>query len=377
MPRIEALALYELVGRRDAVVAPNAYAGIRPAESRENLLLLLSDDGHMGMTNWAQPWRSRNQPDVSWLVGVDARSAFQWRNGKVSGRNPEYARLLQESASIDVALLDLCARTEGTPLWRLLGDEARELVPAYDSTLYFEDLISPDSSPEDVVVRAQAALRRGHSALKIKVGRGLKWMPWPACTERDIEVCCAVRKAVGPGVRLMIDANKGFTGYIEDAVDFLAETFECDFLLAEELVEEHELPELRAAMEARGIQIPLAGGEDASTREWCEELWRETRLEVLQMDICHTGLVEYLSIAEFARENGARIMPHNFGSQIGVYESLHLGKVIPEFVACECDDSCFDSYEAPDYTLTDGVYSLPDTPGLGILTDDPRTAPPA
>src|SRR2546421_5689844 len=219
MARIEALALYELVGRRETLVAPNAYAGIRPAECRENLLLLLSDDGEIGVTNWAHAWRNRAHPDIGWLVGVDPRELFKWDNGRITGRAPGHAQALSDSAALDVALLDLCARAERVPLWRILGESVRDTVPAYDSTLYFEDLIGPDSTVADVVERARAALRRGHTALKIKVGRGFKWMPWPACTERDIEVCCAVREAVGPDVKLMADANKGCTGYIEDAVD--------------------------------------------------------------------------------------------------------------------------------------------------------------
>src|SRR5438445_9576734 len=110
MPRIEALALYELVGRRDSIVAPNAYAGIVPAEARENLLLLLGDDGNMGVTNWAHSWRNHAQPDVSWLVGIDPRQVFIWRNGRVAGRNPAFGMHLTDSPSLDVALLDLCAR---------------------------------------------------------------------------------------------------------------------------------------------------------------------------------------------------------------------------------------------------------------------------
>lgn len=375
MPRIEAVALYEVVGRREAVVAPNAYAGIRPAEARENLLLLLSDDGRYGATNWAQLWRNGTRPDIGWLVGTDPREAFLWRGGRVVGRAPAFAESLASSPSLDVALLDLCGQYEGVPLWQLLGEEVRATVPAYDSTLYFEDLIDADSTVEDVVRRAERAVARGHRMLKIKVGRGLKWMTWPDCTERDIAVCCAVREAVGPDVALLVDANRGYTGYIEDAVDFLAETQDCGFLFAEEFVQEEEVNDLRAAIQSRGLSIPLAGGEEAHTRAWCEEVWPRCRLDVLQMDICRTGLVEYLDIAAFARDRGLRIAPHNFGSWIGVCESLHLGKVVPEYIACECDDSRFDTYRTPGYTLREGHYSLPDTPGLGLLTDDPRLSP--
>ncbi len=373
MSRIEAIALYELVGRRDAVVAPNASSGIRPAESRENLLLLLGDDGKIGVTNWVHARRNRVQADISWLIGLDPRSLFRWDGGLVSSRAPEYEEALADASAIDVALLDLCAQAEEVPLWRLLGNRVREAVPACDSTLYFEDLVAAGSTPQNVVDRAMAALNKGHRALKIKVGRGLKWMPWPSCTERDIEVCLAVREAVGPDVRLMVDANKGFTGYIEDAVDFLSETECCQLAFAEELVDERELSALKKAMASRGLSVPLAGGEDSYSREWCEQVWPKAKLDVLQMDICYTGLVEYLSIASFARDNGLLLAPHNFGSQIGVYASLQLGAVTPEYLYCECDDSQFDGYSAPGYVLRDGHYTLPSDPGFGVITDDPRT----
>jgi D-galactarolactone cycloisomerase len=375
MARIEAIALYDVVGTREAVVAPNAYAGIRPAEAREKLLLLLAQDGLRGATNWMLAEPESDSADISWLVGLEPRELFLWQGGKVIDRAPAYAEQLMAFPPLDVALLDLCAQEEKVPLWKLLGDEVRTTVPAYDSTLYFEDLIDAESSVEDVVKRALSALKRGHRALKIKVGRGLRWMPWPDCTERDIEVCHAVRKAVGPEVKLMVDANQGYRGYLEDAADFLAETMDCWFLFAEEMVAPEETNQLRTVLESRGLRVPLAGGEGVHRLTWCQEIWPHCRYDILQMDICHTGLIEYLKIAAFARDHGLQIAPHNFGSQLGVIESLHLGKVVPEYLLCECDDSRFEAYQCPGFALKDGHYTLPDTPGLGIVTTDPREPP--
>jgi D-galactarolactone cycloisomerase len=375
MARIEAIALYELVGKRQSLIAPNAYAGIRPAEARENLLLLLSDDGLYGITNYSHRWRDGVQPEIGWVIGLNPRELFIWKGGQVVGRAPAYTEHLKTAAPLDVAFLDLCAQQEGVPLWKLMGDPVRARIPAYDSTLYFEDLIDTDSSVENVVARAHQALERGHRTLKIKVGRGLKWMPWPDCTERDVEVCKAIRQAVGPDIALMVDANKGYAGYIEDAVDFLMETASCNFVFAEELVEDDDLLVLREAMRAQGITIPLAGGENATSRAWCDQFWADCPYDILQMDICRTGLMEYLEIAEFARDHNIKLAPHNFGSQLGIYESLQLGAVVPEYLYCECDDSEFDGYEASGYTLQDGSYALPDKPGLGLTTLDPRNSP--
>jgi len=374
--RIEGAALYELVGWRDAVVAPDACAGIRPAEARENLLMLLSDDGRHGVAHWPAARNPTAVCDLGWLVGVDPRALFDFSGSRVR-RSHTHAERLRTVRSLDVALLDLCAQAEGVPVWRLLGGEARPTVPAYDSTLYFEDLVSDESGPEHVVARAHQAIARGHRRLKIKVGRGHKWMEWPACTERDVEVALAVREAVGPKVELMVDANGGYTDYIEDAADFLTETACCRFVWAEEMVAGYQVAGLKAALKARGLEIPLAGGEGASTAAWCRESWPSVPLDVLQMDMCATGFLEWLEIADFACEHGLRIAPHNFGTQLGVAASLHLGKAVAEYLYCETDDSRFDAYRLPGFVLAAGEFSVPDSPGLGVVIEDPRDPPPA
>lgn len=375
MPRIDGLALYEAVGQRDSIIAPNAYVGIRPAESRENLLIITLDDGRQGVTNWVPRWRPEVKPDVTLLMGRDPRELFAWKGGFICGWAPEYQEMRHEAAPLDTALLDLCAQLEGVPLWCLLGDAVREVVPAYDSTLYFEDLVEGDQGVEAVTRKAKQALDRGHRALKIKIGRGLKWMPWPECTERDIEVCRAVRQAVGPDVALMVDANRGFTRYVEDAADFLMETLDCNLVFAEEMVDPSEILLLKDRMRKRGLTVPLAGGEEGDTRAWCEQMWPSCPLDILQMDICRTGLLEYLLVAEFARNHGIRLAPHNFGSQIGVLQSAHLGKVVPEFLYAECDDSRFFVYDVSPYVIEGGVIRLSDAPGLGVRVPDEAYGP--
>lgn len=375
MPRIEGIALYEIVGSREAVVAPNAYVGIRPPHARENLLLLLSDDGRCGITNLVDGPGEGVELDAGWMVGLDPREAFAWQGGHVTARAPAHEGALRATPGLDIALLDLCAQSESVPLWRLLGDGARPNAPAYDSTLYFDDLVDGDGGVDPVVRRAGAALARGHRALKIKVGRGLRWMSWPECTERDIAVCLAVRRAVGPEVTLMVDANHGYGRYVDDAVDFLTETADCAFAFAEEMVDDGEVAALRAALRTRGLEVPLAGGEEARGLAWCREQWSACPLDIFQMDMCRTGFLEYLAIAEFARDNGLRLAPHNFGTRIGVCAAAHLARAVPQAVWCECDDSAFPQYDSSGATLRDGALWLDERPGLGILASDPRVAP--
>jgi L-alanine-DL-glutamate epimerase-like enolase superfamily enzyme len=377
MAKIEAIALYDLRGTRPSVIAPNAYAGIRPAESYENMLVLMTEDGLRGVTNWAHRARTASEAehDLGWLVGVDPSDVFDWDGDIVTGRAPSFEQHLRTTPSLDVALLDLCGQILDRPLWQLLGKEVRTAVPAYDSSLYFEDLVDDDSGIENVVQKAKSAVERGHRSLKIKVGRGYRWMQWPESTERDIRVCHSVQEAVGPDIRLMVDGNHGYSGYVDDAVDFLAETERCDLVFAEELVRCDEICRLRDAMKQRNLALPLAGAEDATTANWCYEHWERCSLDILQMDMCMTGILEYLDIARFAQERQLKIAPHNFGSILGQCISAQLGKVIPEFLTVECDDSSFAAYSSAGYELKDGALHVPNSPGLGIIAPDPRTEP--
>lgn len=200
-------------------------------------------------------------------------------------------------------------------------------------------------------------------------------MSWPECTERDVEVCLAVRAAVGPSVSLIIDGNCGYSNCLDDAVDFVVDTHACGFAFLQELVQESEVGALKQALHARGIVTPLAGGVRHWSVAWCEQHLDSCPLDVLQLDMCRTGLLEYMRVCRYASERGLQVAPHTLGSSLAVYQALHLGKVASSFLMCECDDTKFDGYSAPGFHLSLGRFSLPETPGLGVSTGDPRSAP--
>ncbi|MGC5371946.1 enolase C-terminal domain-like protein, partial [Klebsiella pneumoniae] len=69
-------------------------------------------------------------------------------------------------------------------------------VLAYATGLYFPDM---DRLVAEAVEEAQGYVKAGFKAIKMKIGLG--------SIERDIERVAAVRKAIGPDIRLMVDAN--------------------------------------------------------------------------------------------------------------------------------------------------------------------------
>lgn len=94
----------------------------------------------------------------------------------------------------NVAMWDAHARTLDAPIWRLLGGDARA-IPVYGSGGWLS------YSDAELLDEVRGYVKRGFTAVKLKVGA-----PEPG---RDLARMRRVREAVGPQVRIMIDANQG------------------------------------------------------------------------------------------------------------------------------------------------------------------------
>lgn len=94
-------------------------------------------------------------------------------------------------AAIDMALWDALARVHGVPLCRLLGSVAKP-VRCYGPVGY--------DGPEKCAQVAEFWASRGFLAVKAKIG-------YPTAAE-DVAIVRAMRKAIGPDVRIMVDYNQ-------------------------------------------------------------------------------------------------------------------------------------------------------------------------
>jgi len=101
----------------------------------------------------------------------------------------------------------------GMPVWRLLGGY-RQRVPAYATGGFYAE----GKGVSELVTEMEGYCRHGFRAVKMKVGRNsdVEGSPLRAMAHRgvcevrlagDLERVRAVRGAVGPDVRVMIDAN--------------------------------------------------------------------------------------------------------------------------------------------------------------------------
>src|SRR5437899_3511333 len=108
----------------------------------------------------------------------------------------------QAKAAVDCALHDLLARSLGVPLNVLFGGPVRDAVPILR--------ILAIKTPAEMATQAQKLVDKGYRYLKIKVHGEV---------DEDVARVKAIRRQVGEGVHLTIDANQSYT--VKDAITAL------------------------------------------------------------------------------------------------------------------------------------------------------------
>ncbi|MFZ0099125.1 MAG: mandelate racemase/muconate lactonizing enzyme family protein [Gemmobacter sp.] len=265
-------------------------------------------------------------------------------------------------SGIDMALWDIKCKVLGQPVSVLLGGRWRETVRAYATGSFKRDGVDrvTDNAQEMAQRRAE-----GFHACKIKIGFGLA---------EDLAVIRAVREAIGSEMRLMIDANHGYTVTEAIRLGRAAADYDIDWF------EEPVVPEqLSAYAQVRaGQPIPVAGGETWHTRWGHWQAIQAGAVDILQPDIAGCGgLSEAVKIASLATLHGVRIVPHVWGTGVHIAAALQfMAAMVPDPVRVNpiAPIMEFDRTHNPfrQAVLTrpieavDGVVAIPDGPGLGI-----------
>jgi L-alanine-DL-glutamate epimerase-like enolase superfamily enzyme len=255
----------------------------------------------------------------------------------------------QTIAGVDLALWDLHARRHKQPLWRLLGGRSGK-IKAYGSGI----------NPGGARQTAEAALKRGHRAMKLKVGFD---------TAADLANLAALRTVVGDGM-LAADANQGWS--IDQALQIVPRLGEFGLRWLEEpLRADRPRQEWRRLRASAGM--PLAAGENIASREGFEQVLSEDVLDVVQPDIAKWGgLTICGGLANDILKAGKTFCPHYLGGGIGLLASAHLlaGAGGDGWLEVDVNDNPLrDQFCGPVLDMSEGIVVLNEEPGLGIAPD--------
>ncbi len=287
------------------------------------------------------------------LAGV-SEPAQLWRvvaeQGVVSAKGGAlYAAL----SAVDIALWDLKGRRLGVPLWRLLGGCASR-VPAYASG----GLYGADKSPADLGAEMASYVAQGFRAVKIKVGG--------ASLDEDCARVRAVREAIGPGIRLMVDALYALS---PDAALAMARRIERDDVhFLEAPVHPDDVQGM--ARLARSSPVPLAGNEFAFGLSQFRALLQADAVSVVHLDaILCGGITEAMRIVALAAAYHRPVSFHAASSAVCFAANLHVAGAVPNAESIEyhmIHRLLFDRIPDQLFPLENGCVVLPETPGLGF-----------
>jgi len=253
------------------------------------------------------------------------------------------------------AVWDLYAKRKGRPLWKVLADlSPTEIVELIDFR-HLTDVLPADEaldlltrassgkhereqrllsegypayttsagwlgySDDKVLALVREALADGFTHIKLKVGADI---------DEDVRRVKLVREAVGPDIKLSVDANQRWD--VADAIANVARLSQFGLYWVEEPTSPDDILG-HVAISRAVAPVRVATGEHVANRVMFKQLLASGAIDVCQIDACRVaGVNENLAIVLLAAKFGVPVCPHAGG--VGLCEIVqHLAMF--DFVA--------------------------------------------
>lgn len=229
---------------------------------------------------------------------------------------------IEAISAIDIALWDILGQALEEPVHRLLGGAFRDSIHAYATGCYYRggEYLNNAASIPQLVKEARSYVSAGFDMLKIKVGL--------LSVEADLERAAAIREAIGPDIKLMVDANHAYNAFT--ALHMGRGLEELDVTWFEEPVPPEDHEGYRRVREA--LDIAITGGECEFTRYGFKAFLSAGCVDIAQPDLCAAGgFSEWQNIQALASTFGTWVIPHVWGSGVALAAALHALATIPPF----------------------------------------------
>lgn len=280
-------------------------------------------------------------------------------------------------SAFEQAVTDLRAKANVVPVHVMLGKSLRKSIPVYANI----NRGARDRSPEGIAQSARDAIAAGFTAVKIAPFDGVYFDDADTAAldkkiRLGIERVYAIRDAVGPDVKVMVDCHWRFDE--AGAQHIMRELTAAKLYWLECPVSENPgyyatLGRLRKDAGALGMK--LAGAERQVSTTGFAPFIEDHLFDVVMPDIKYAGgYAEMLKIAALCARHNADFSPHNPTGPVCNLASMHLCAAAPAFLILEHQLAesplFFDVVKGYKPRLVDGCFELPDTPGIGAELDD-------
>ncbi|MBF9133765.1 fuconate dehydratase [Plantactinospora sp. S1510] len=308
---------------------------------------------------------------------------------------PNKGAIHMAAGAIVNATWDLYARRERKPLWRLLAEMSPQQLVSLIDFRYLREVLTPEEALEilqraqpgraqrqqrlldngypaytttpgwlgytdDKLVRlSKEAVRDGFGLIKLKVG---------ADNDADVRRMALAREAVGPDIRIAVDANQAWG--VDQAVTWLTSLAPYDPYWIEEPTSPDDILG-HAAIRRAVAPIKVATGEHCHNQVMFKQLLQAEAIDVLQLDATRVaGVNENVAILLLAAKFGVPVCPHAGG--VGLCEMVqHLAMFDYVAVSGSTDDRMIEYVDhlhqhfVDPVVIRNGHYAAPRAPGIG------------
>ena len=273
-------------------------------------------------------------------------------------------------SAVDMALWDIMGKYENKPVFELMGGKKQDEVIPYASLQPVGH--SFQEYKDSLVEWAIKAKDLGFRAVKSEVTLNGPYAH-SGLNEHDdkaTEVVAAVRKALGPDIKLMIDVQYRWLN-ADEALPIVKDWEEFDIYFLETPIWTDDIKGYARMHDEAPMKI--AAGEWLSTRYEFEDLIINGKIDVAQPDVGRCGgLTEAMKIAKFSQEHKRIIVPHCWKTSVSISATAHFAFNTPNCAFIEylppqlCVEILRKELATEGFEYIDGRILPPTKPGLGI-----------
>jgi len=266
--------------------------------------------------------------------------------------------VIHAMSGVDLALWDIRGKLLGRPVHELLGGARRTRVRAYASSLF-------GAGPAATADLARGFRDQGFTAVKFG------WAPLGMVDEAtDVALVREARRGAGDAMDVLVDA--GCVWDAKTAIRRARRFQEYGIGWLEEPLHPDDLQGY--ARLAAAVDVPIAAGEEESSRHSYLDLMDRGKIDVVQVDVTRCGgLTEARRIAALAADRHLPVVNHSFKTGINLAASLHFVATAATGFILEypiTPSPLRDQLTREQFPLVDGLVEVPTAPGLGVTLNE-------
>ena len=282
--------------------------------------------------------------------------------------SPSEGTLNEQHYAFDFCLHDLAGVILNKPVYALMGTAKPVVTRCYSGMIYFDEM-EPEDKPAGlgkVLENCQYDYDYGYRQLKVKIGRGGKWMSKEEGLKTDIAVTRMIFENF-PDCDILVDGNDAFT--IDYFISYLEGIEDIPLFWIEEPFREtrEDYAKLKKwLIDHSRHHTLLADGEANPDLPLALELAKDQLLDVYIDDISGYGFTRWRKLAPRLKAIGMMMSPHAWGDTFKSFYCTHLtghfgNTPTIEGVTCFSDDVDLSAYR-----LVRGRITPPSEPGFGM-----------